>query len=151
MPIAALWSPENCPASHLAWLAWALKVDVWSPGWSDAQKRAAIRTSIDAHRRKGTVSAVRIAVARFGAGLAIREWWQKIPAGTPHTFEVTLTIADSEDSSVATQAEIVAAIETVKPVRSHFTVVLGRDAAGSLALFGAGRPIIYRRIQTVEA
>lgn len=55
---ATLWNPDTCPTPLLPWLAWAVSVDFWEPDWSEQERRAVIRESIEAHRIKGTPSAV---------------------------------------------------------------------------------------------
>lgn len=67
-PIPALWDPATCPAALLPWLAWALSVDAWDAGWTDETKRRVIAASVATHRLKGTVGAVKRAVAVAGYG-----------------------------------------------------------------------------------
>jgi phage tail P2-like protein len=71
VPVRDLWNPETCPDTHLPWLAWALSVDVWESGWPEEIKREVIAASIGVHRRKGTVGAVRRAIAAAGLGGAV--------------------------------------------------------------------------------
>lgn len=68
IPIRHLSNPATCPAAFLPWLAWALSVDEWSPDWTEQTQRAAIAASIGVHRRKGTVAALRAAIAAAGYG-----------------------------------------------------------------------------------
>lgn len=65
-PVSVLWSAKDCPANLLAYLAWALSVDVWSAHWADDTKRAVLTGAIDVHRRKGTIGAVRRALTDAG-------------------------------------------------------------------------------------
>lgn len=69
--LRALWTPADCPAPLLPWLAWALSVDEWDGAWPEATQRAVIAASIDVHRHKGTVAAVRRALAAAGYGDAV--------------------------------------------------------------------------------
>lgn len=69
-PIRMLWSTDACPAHMLPWLAWAFSVDDWDPDWPEETKRSAVAASIAIHRRKGTIGAVRNALAAFGYGAA---------------------------------------------------------------------------------
>ncbi len=66
VPLADLWNPERCPVSWLPWLAWALSVDEWDSAWSEQTKRDVIATSVDVHRHKGTVGALRKALVAIG-------------------------------------------------------------------------------------
>lgn len=68
LPVGQMMNPATCPAAFLPWLAWALSVDEWSPEWTEQTQRAAIAASIGVHRRKGTVAALRAAIAAAGYG-----------------------------------------------------------------------------------
>ncbi len=73
-PVATLMNPKTCPAHLLSWLAWAFSVDFWDDGWSEENKRAVIAASVSVHRRKGTLAAVKEALASAGFGDAkVRE------------------------------------------------------------------------------
>ncbi|QEM80212.1 phage tail protein I [Halomonas binhaiensis] len=148
-PLRHLWNPDTCPVELLPWLAWTMGLDAWKPYWSEAIKRERIRQAAEIHRRRGTAQSVRRVVESFGAGVAIREWWQTTPRGIPHTFELVLTVR-SETNSAELQEDIVQEVTRVKPVRSHFTLIAGVSAEGGIGLYGAARPVIYRRIQTEE-
>ncbi len=66
-----LWNPHRCPAALLPWLAYALSVDEWNEAWPEGLKRNVIAASIEIHRRKGTVWAVRRAIDAAGFGDAV--------------------------------------------------------------------------------
>lgn len=151
VPLRELWSPDTCPAHLLPWLAWTLSLDSWQPYWPVSVKRERIRMAVEIQRRKGTAKSVRDVVRSFGSSLAIREWWQLEPKGTPHTFELVLTLGAGVPNTVDYQQDVIAEVERTKPVRSHFTLTIGLAATGGLGLGGAARPVIYRRIQCNEA
>uniref|UniRef100_UPI0009BDC712 phage tail protein I n=1 Tax=Vibrio splendidus TaxID=29497 RepID=UPI0009BDC712 len=115
------------------------------PYWSEAVKRQRIRQAIPTHRRRGTAAAVRATVESFGAGVALREWWQTEPPGTPHTFTLLLTVRDATHAE-RLQADIVREVERVKPARSHFTLVAGLTASGGLGAKAVARPVVARRL-----
>jgi phage tail P2-like protein len=76
VPVDRLWNPATCPAALLPWLAWALSVDEWDDAWPEETKRRVIADSVTVHRVKGTVGAVRRALAAAGYGDAlIHERW----------------------------------------------------------------------------
>ena len=145
-----VWSPDDCPAHILPWLAWTVGVEGWRPEWPEAVKRSRIKASISIHRRKGTVKAVKDAVRSFGAQIAIREWWETTPKGTPHTFELMLTVPDTGSTgSVATEdfiTDVIDEVNRTKPLRSHFTFVLGLSGVAKPALATVGRPVIHARL-----
>lgn len=68
--LQALWDPESCPEHLLPWLAWSFSVDNWDPKWAEEDKRAVVAGSVEVHRHKGTVGAVRRALATAGYGMA---------------------------------------------------------------------------------
>lgn len=151
VPLKTLWNPWTCPVDLLPWLAWSLGVETWPSYWSERQQRQAIADSLKIKRLKGTVAAVRKVIAQMGAGLALRQWWQMEPKGTPHTFDVLLTLADGANRHADFQLDLIAEINRVKPERSHFTLNLGIEAQGRLGLIGGARPVIYRRLTLTEA
>ena len=63
---AALLSPERCPIEVLPFLAWHFSVDDWDEGYPETIQRAIVAASIDQHRRRGTVGAVRAALDTAG-------------------------------------------------------------------------------------
>lgn len=140
VPIRSLWNPDTCPASLLPWLAWGLSVDDWNADWTEAQKRNVIRSSVETHRQKGTIGAVRRVADSFGLGIVLREWWQKSPQGTPHTFTLSISI---DQIPTGARESILNAIRKVKPVRSDFNLdyqtgyLAGINAApyGKITLF----------------
>jgi phage tail P2-like protein len=124
--VESLWSAQDCDASILPWLAWALSVDVWDVSWGEATKRKVVAASADVHRRKGTVGAVRRALDALGYDIEVTEWFEY--GGDPHTFRVAVDLIGSHSAGVeigpAIVSEISGSIENVKPVRSHFDVAL---------------------------
>ncbi|NYS80103.1 phage tail protein I [Halomonas glaciei] len=146
-PLRELWNPDTCPAPLLPWLAWSLGVAAWKPYWSEQIKRERIRQAVEIHRRRGTAQSVRRVVESFGAGVAIREWWQTEPKGPPHTFELVLTVR-ADNNAAELQNDIIQEVRRVKPVRSHFTLIAGIAADGEIGTYAVARPTIYRRLHT---
>jgi len=148
-PLRKLWNPDTCPSELLPWLAWALSIDSWKAYWPEHIKRARIRAALDIQRRKGTASSVRDIAAAFGGSIAIREWWQTTPPGTPHTFDVVLTLS-GQDGQAATAEftnDVISEIERTKPVRSHFTFTQGLTAIGGVGVGAGARAAVYRRMR----
>ena len=82
VPVGQMMNPATCPAAFLPWLAWALSVDDWDAGWSEAQKRTVIAASVAVHRRKGTIASVKQAMAAMGYGdVVITEGRQTMVGG----------------------------------------------------------------------
>ncbi len=63
---ARLLNADACPAEFLPFLAWHFSVDDWSAAYPDAIQRGIVRGSIEQHRRRGTVAAVRAALDAAG-------------------------------------------------------------------------------------
>jgi len=133
--IATLWNPWTIPAALLPWLAWALSVDEWEDGWTEASKRRAIADSIAIHRKKGTVWAVKTAIGITGYRAQVTEWWQRVPVGVPHTFNVEVEIDDRGLDAAAIDS-VTRRIDEAKPVRSHYdlTLIARRDCCACVAL-----------------
>lgn len=121
-PARTTINPDTAPAQILPWMAWAQSVDNWGIDWSEEQKRAVIKAAYSVHRQKGTVYALRTALAALGYDLIVQEWYQQIPAGDPYTFDVILTIAGNEIDS-ETFTKLLAVIEANKNLRSHLSKV----------------------------
>lgn len=64
--VASLWNADTCPAPLLPYLAWAMSVDEWNDGWGVEKKRAVIKESRHIHQHKGTLSAIKRALAAIG-------------------------------------------------------------------------------------
>lgn len=56
----------TCQLSMLPWLAWARSVNEWDSKWSEAAKRAVIKSSVALHRTKGTIGSIRLALTNAG-------------------------------------------------------------------------------------
>jgi len=114
------WNPQTCPAGTLAWLAFALSVDEWSADWTEQQQRDAIQQSVEVHRRKGTVGAIRRAIAAIGYDVEVDE-----ATGVPYTFRLRVDASTNgiENEALYDEAERIAL--RTKNVRSH---LLGVDA-----------------------
>ncbi|MBD3814251.1 MAG: phage tail protein I, partial [Betaproteobacteria bacterium] len=83
----------------------------------------------------------------FGSSLALREWFQTVPNGTPYTFELILTTGANVPNTAAYQQDIVDEVFRTKPVRAHFTLTTGLASSGGIGLLAAARPFIYRRLR----
>lgn len=73
LPVAVrdTWNPATCPVALLPWLAWALAVDEWDEAWDEAVKRSVIADAIEIHRHRGTVWALKKALAPLGMAIDV--------------------------------------------------------------------------------
>ena len=102
----------------LPWLAWTLSVDPWSSDWTEQQKRDAIAASIEVHRRKGTIGALRRALSALGYEITITE-----NADGPYTFRLTINANNTPISGANAFAEVARVALKNKNARSSLTDV----------------------------
>lgn len=142
-----MWDPATCPPAHLPWMAWAFSVDEWDSAWTDTQKRGVIEASYHVHLHKGTVGAVRTALAALGYDTTLSEWFQWVPQGIPYTFGVTGEIGDAGlPPTMYDDIERVAL--ATKNVRSHLAWI--RLRATVRGKFYVGGTILAAEIVEVE-
>ena len=148
VPLRPLYDPDTCPVDLLPYLAWALSIDTWSSEWPERVKRARIRTAIAIQRRKGTAASVRDVVRSFGGEVAIREWFDMVPPGDPHTFALVLSLENivGPAKTAAYVDAVVAEVMRTKPVRSHFSFTQSLASAGAMGAIGAARPAVFARL-----
>ncbi|MGN7870548.1 phage tail protein I [Paracoccus sp. 22332] len=139
--IATVWRPEEAPPAFLPWLAWALSVDEWDPDWPEDDKRRAISLSLEIHRHKGTVRAMRLALIAAGLGDAeIQEGWSanqfngtftrdgsRTRAPSDHWAEYRVKLARPMSISQAARAR--AALTAAAPARCHLKLLTFEEAA----------------------
>lgn len=120
--VREVWNADTCPADLLPWLARAVSVDVWDANWSSDQKRATIRSSLTVHREKGTIGAVRKAMAALGFDARVQEWFNQSPPGPEYTYRLILE-ADQIGFSKLDVELLLEVIEQTKNLRSHLTEI----------------------------
>jgi len=130
VPIAETWSPYTCPTGILPYLAWALSVDDWDPAWLENQKREAIAQSVETHRRKGTIGALKRALQHLNYEVAIDE-----DTGQAYTFRLEVNVTGSAAIDW-TFADVQRAAFAAKNVRSFLAAIRGfiRSSAGELVM-----------------
>lgn len=125
LPLGDLWNPATCPAEFLPWLGWGLSIDFWDTDWTVAEKRAAILTTLQLQKAKGTRQSLRAVLDRFDPLIALVEWFEADPVMAPHTIRLELPLP--ADSAVVYDEALVLAllrdIAQVKPVRVHMEAV----------------------------
>lgn len=140
VPIKTLWSPQTCPEAQLPWLAWALSVDEWDSTWSVETKRQAIAASIEQHRKKGTVGALRRALQRLGYEVEIDE-----NTGVAYTFRLRFKVQEGESSAGAVLDQAVTAATQIalrqKNARSELLGISLLGEGGTAKLYSAAAPI----------
>lgn len=122
--IRRVWNADECPESLLPWLAWAMGVDHWDSAWTEAQKRESIRAAFEVRRTRGTIGAIKRAVASLGYGDAVIE--ENVAA--PFTFSIRLASTPSGVGE-AQLREIEAVALRTKNARSHLVSIISVLAA----------------------
>jgi len=134
-PMRGLWNPWTCPTGLLPWLAWACSVDDWDDDWPEATRRRVIADSYAVHSVKGTVGAVKRALASLGYDTRLIEWTDDDPQGTPYTFRLEVDVAGKPVTD-ATYTEIERTALTAKNVRSHLTGIRAVGQVGGVGYIG---------------
>jgi len=141
-----LWSANTCPAALLPWLAWGMSVDEWDSSWTEQQKRNVIASSVEIHRKKGTIGAVKRIIESFNLGIAIKEWWETTPPGVPHTFKLILSL---DTIPIGAREAIIEAIKRVKPVRSDFALEYTPGYSCPVNVTANGQVTVFQRFSAV--
>ncbi|MCX4026616.1 phage tail protein I [Endozoicomonas sp. SM1973] len=120
-----LWNLEKCPTEYLPWLAWALSVDEWDNGWDEQTKRNVIRESIKVHRQKGTIGALKKALAATDVDIQIEEWfnYEDEAERVPGTFRANV-YSRSRGINESEYNNIKQIIEKTKNARSQYDLRL---------------------------
>ena len=126
VPIKTIWSPYDCPAELLPWLAWQFSVDSWDSDWTENEKRSTIANSFYIHKKKGTISALRKVVEPLGFLLKVINWYEVEPQGAPHTFELKIGILEKGITD-AMYSQMSMLIDDAKGCRDH---LLGLQIVG---------------------
>lgn len=132
IPLRTLYNPDLCPLPLLPYLAWAFSVDRWDSKWTEAAKRAAIRSAYYIHSHKGTIGSLRRVVEPLGYLIEIIEWWQTVPVGPRATFRLKVGVLDTGITEEMYQ-ELTWLIDDAKPLTRHLTgLAISLETTGSV-------------------
>ena len=123
IPIRKLWSSAECPVDLLPYLAWALGVEEWDPGWPEPVKRAAVANAIRIHREKGTLAGLKRVLDTAGAEY---EYVER-PAGVPMTARLSIL-----NSNAVYLPDVARAVNRVKRASLDLDIELLSAAAGRI-------------------
>ncbi|WAC70801.1 phage tail protein I [Roseateles sp. SL47] len=141
--LRTLADSARIPASVLPWLAWACSTEGWQGAFTEASRRALVRSSVEIHQRKGTAGAIRRVLAAIDATVDLREW--QATGGAPYTFTLTVwTGSSGSDASTALidlelYDRIRRMVNAVKNERSHYELQVGASFGQDLRLACAVR------------
>ena len=140
-------NPDLAPAHILPWLAWALSVDDWSDNWSEAIRRNVIKASIEVHRKKGTIGALKKALQAFNyENVKVEEWFEY--GDDPYFFRVFFDVREPGfDVNILPQVRKV--IESTKNARSHLESLRAYLSA-EMGLVSIGSIIISKEVTSLN-
>lgn len=145
-------SIDKLSSTALDHLAAQYDVAVWRDTWPLAVKRSVLKSAISDKRLKGTVAAVKKALASVSSVAVIKEWWQFEPKGKPHTFEIIATQADVEGTiDEEMQQDIVSLVDDAKPLRSHYTLTIQNNVKGGINMAAYIRPAVVSQIYPTDS
>lgn len=152
VPIRDVWNPDRCPLKLLPWLAWAFSVDEWDASWTEQQKRDAIKASYSVHRHKGTIGAVKSALAALGFSVRVQEWFNQIPAGEPYTFRLLIDV-DQIGFDLNGLEKMQKVVESSKNLRSHLsdivTTVTSKNNLYTACVANTGHEITIKHVPAI--
>lgn len=136
-------NPDQAPENILPWLAWALSVDDWSDNWPEEIRRNIIKASVEIHRRKGTIGALKRALQAFNcSNIKIEEWFDY--GANPYCFRVSFDVVEA-GFDVNIIAEIQKVIESTKNARSHLEI-LKASLSAKTGLIYIGSVVISKEV-----
>ena len=136
-PCRLLWDGRKCPERLLPWLAYSVGVERWPEGYTEEQKRKAIASSIEVHRRRGTLAALQSILTVEGMECQIGEGVRG-----PYTFAVDFIRSDKPSEDLRSEIDaLISAVKVAKNERSdlvsvalHHSLDIGARVGVSLAL-----------------
>lgn len=140
-------NPSQAPQYVLPWLAWALSVDDWDDAWSEEVRRKVIKASIEVHKKKGTIGALRKALESFNyTNIKVEEWFEY--GGDPYFFRVFFDVVEPGfDVNILPQVQKV--ISSTKNARSHLESLRAYLSA-EMALTNIGSVVISKEITSLS-
>ena len=140
-------NPDLAPAHILPWLAWALSVDDWSDSWSEQIRRNVIKASVEVHRKKGTIGALKKALKAFNyENVKVEEWFEY--GADPYFFRVFFEVREPGfDVNILPQVQKV--IESTKNARSHLESLRAYLSA-EMGLASIGSIIISKEVTSLN-
>lgn len=140
-------NPDLAPAHILPWLAWALSVDDWSDNWPEQIRRNVIKASVEVHRKKGTIGALKKALQAFNyTNVKVEEWFEY--GADPYFFRVFFDVNEPGfDVNILPQVQKV--IESTKNARSHLESLRAYLSA-EMGLVSIGTIIISKEVTSLN-
>ena len=145
--VKTLANPTSCPVEFLPFLAYSFGSDFyWElQNLSESEQRAMIGNSLQLHRKKGTVWAIKKVLEILGFDIEVIEWWEDkdnpldINPTKPYTFAVILDVAKFYKNSKrilseSEQRRVLKYLDIYKNVRSKFDFYLRVCSENNMAM-----------------
>lgn len=135
VPVRDVKNPDACPPELLPWLAWEFGVDTWNTGWTDQEKRNAIKRAAYIHRHRGTPAAVKMSLEDSPFTSEVIEWCEQEPKGEPYTFTLDV-VQDGRPVAREDLQDLKNAVLRAKNLRSWFSITVRGELEGRVILAG---------------
>lgn len=126
VPIDTIRDPWKCPVSFLALSAWENSVDVWNENWSELTKRKVVAASWEAHKYKGTVHGLNVALGALDFGVNVSQWFNY--GGDPGYFKLDVDLFD-RGITAEDQSDILAIADVSKRGSQHLDTLTIHQAS----------------------
>ena len=138
VPVMTVLDPDACPLAMLPWLAWHYGLTHWSSDWPESTQRASIAAARRVLRLRGTKAGALLAIASYGSSAEIIEWQDDLGAEVG-TWRVVLSEGSDPGIDPIAQAEILAALERVRPLSRPATLSVQGSAAAHVDVIAVAR------------
>ena len=139
-------NPNLAPENILPWLAFAVSVDDWNDGWSEEVRRNVIKASIEVHKKKGTIGALRSALEAFNyENIEVQEWFDY--GGQSYFFRVFFDVTEP-GFDVGILPDVQKVIDNTKNARSHLEN-LKAFLSAEMSLIKLGSAMISKEITSL--
>lgn len=140
-------NPDQAPANILPWLAWAVSVDDWSDNWSEEVRRNVIKASIEIHKKKGTIGALKKALEAFNYNnIKVEEWFNY--SADPYFFRVFFDVTEP-GFDVGILPNVKKVIDNTKNTRSHLDSLRAYLSA-EMGLVKVGSTILTKDVTSIS-
>lgn len=140
-------NPSEAPENILPWLAWAVSADDWSDSWSEEIRRNVIKASIEVHKKKGTIGALKKALEAFNyTNVKVEEWFEY--GADPYFFRVFFDVVEP-GFDVNILPDVQKVIDNTKNARSHLESLRAYLSA-EMGLTRIGSVILSKEVTSLD-
>jgi phage tail P2-like protein len=126
--IKNLWNADECPEEFLPYLASFLSVDFEVYGILTLdQKREHLKKSVEIHRKKGSLGALKAALSTLNYKIKVVEWYNN--GGKPHTFNLKTSKSGAGEFDIPLLRKLV---QKNKNVQSQFSLTIEQETRSQL-------------------